>query len=239
MATMRRGGHGLQRGMIGLALLVAVLGGLFGQPTGAAAAGERTFYGPSEDGCTYAWDGAQWVEKLCPLSDGTVQIFVKQGGQWVGFAIYDTYQTTTGCYYSDWAGDGYRQALCPQADGTWHSYVPGTNGQWVYDVKFTVKADGGFILEFANGNYGETYGDGSSYVRAANGGWATHDAAGNVIEQGGPSGSGSTEVAVPHEIFMVTSHARDFSNCLWLNDSSKDYDNDGRTGHNELVEHCS
>lgn len=107
-------------------------------------------------------------------------------------------------------------------------------------MKVTVKADGGLILEFADGDYVESYGDGSSYVQAANGAWLTADAVGNVIERGGgSSGSGNTEVAMPQEIFEITSHARNFSNCLWLSDSSKDYDLDWETGHNELVEFCS
>lgn len=250
MATMRRGGHGLQRGMIGLALLVAVLGGLLGQPTGAAAAGERTFYGPSEDGCTYAWDGAQWVEKLCPLGDGSGQIFIPQGGRWVEFGPYDIYEATTGCYYAGWLGDGYREALCPQADGTWHTYVASTNGQWVYDAKVTFKAEGGLIVEFGNGLYIEHYADGSSYVRGANGHWSKLNAAGNVILQGGPGGAiqqggNSTDPALTvvlnnmaTKMYNNLPNAGDYHSCLMLGSSSTDYNNNGRTGMTELEEHC-
>jgi len=241
----------LRRGVVALAVLAVLAAGftaLSPQPVGAE--GQRTRYGPFDDGCYAAMDPQAnvYVVKQCPLQDGTWTLEFAIANQWieVGRGPF-----SDGCYYrADPSGQGYTSRLCLQSDARYAAFIPGTNGDWVQTSYWWFDAVGGLIM---------TGLDGVSIGMATDGRFLIFDAAGNVISDsgvatstddpfascvtadnlwgrgcvggGGRSGSGSGGAG--------SGGSTSFGYCMILASDSVDWNDNHRSDTSEVMDECS
>jgi hypothetical protein len=138
----------------GLALVIAaIVGGILSGTRNAEASGAGQWF-EFADGCSYLWDGYNYVQGACPRTDGGYDIYSPSNGQWVYW--YSVGWTVDGGIWMIVQGqtyyfDAYGNLI---SDVYFTTTVGGTDSGWSYDASLypTTATVGGSTYEILTGN---------------------------------------------------------------------------------------
>lgn len=209
---------------IGLMALIVALSLPILAPPPRVTAASRQEYQVSAT-CFDYWDGASWTYRRCRQTDGSDYYYVPAGNQWTYAAQCANTTAFLACLW-------YDSGLYVE------SYPDGSKYAEDIDRRYGITHTDGSVAEVgyyvADGTQRVTtvtYKKSLAMQRRSQMYWVVYGIVVNTIIQSNPT---AFDWLMPG---IQGSNA--YMNCLHINNSSTDFDNDNYTGFNELAEYCS
>lgn len=193
-------------------------------PLSVSHAAAQREEGPYDDGCYYVRTGNALTLARCPQSDGSDYYYEPDGrGGWplvmqcATTAAFRACLGATGLYIESYP------------DGS--SYLENSNRIYAINHVDGTVAEYGFYNR--SGQQMSDWYSGKNSLAMRNRSltyWAVHNNAVQTVVYSNPTA---------FDGLMTVNYGNNYMNCLHLNDSRTDFDNNGRTGFNELASYCA